>query len=317
MHNRTDIAPLGRIRRQRVERPSGSIETDREIARSHRLGACQLILAGRSFVGPLGRKPEPSAVVQAEIMTACLAHGICAFDTTCTAERIAFVRSLNACDFAMTDAQPIVWNFFGSTSGPLPGPSPWTESRWSEVMTDLSPWRGRPILVLHALDDLDADRSQISTAVRWKREGRVAALGFSPGSLTRWKDEQFEVMDFIVSDWTMASASNTKAIFASAHNRGLVTLGTSPITNDWEIDRLAKRLAIFEQRPMLDARARVADALLRFALASPEVDHVVTTMRSAEEVSGCFASASRGPLTAREVSWIEGLAKFSALKDQR
>ena len=275
----------------------------------------RFILGGHSFIAPLGRDAEPSPVEKGAIVAACLEHGIDVFDTTYAPERSQFAQAVTCCNAGSSvNACPILWNFFGGLTDPLPGPQPWTEARWTEALAELQPWTGRPNVVLHTVDDLTIDRQQIATVVRWKHEGRIGALGLWPGSLANWADDQVDALDFVVAPWNVASAGKSRPLFIAARERGLITVGTSPFTRGWEVDRLAKRLAIFEQRPVAEARSRVADALLRFAAFAPEVDHLIVAMRSSAYVTDNFASLERGPLSPHEQRWIDGLSRTMAVK---
>jgi aryl-alcohol dehydrogenase-like predicted oxidoreductase len=283
-----------------------------------RLCASPLILGGHSFIEPLGRDPEPSCEQKRAIVSGCLQRGMRLFDTTYAPERTELGRSLSSEPAEVRDAAcPIIWNFFGPMTDPLPEPCAWTEARLSEATADLRPWTGRPIVVIHALGEPAADRRQFEAVCGWKRDGRVAALGLWPGDLDGWSAEDVSALDFIVAPWNFASVVKTRPQFKLARARGLVTVGASPFTRGWEVDRLAKRLAVLEQRPVAEARMRVADALLRFAAFSPEVDHLIVAMREPDYVRANFDSLSRGPLTLREQRWIEGLGRTMSLKYQR
>lgn len=274
-----------------------------------------MILGGHSFIGPLGRDPEPSPAEKTAIVAACLGQGARVFDTTYACERVAFARAVSGCPArGRATARPIVWNFFGPLTDPLPEPSPWTEERLREAMAELSPWAGRPVLVVHAVGDVEVDQEQVACAARWKRQGRVAAVGVWPGRVSGWSRAEVDAVDFVVGPWNVACAGATRPIFVAARQRGLATVGTSPFTRGWEVDRLAKRLAVLEQRPVADARARVADALLRFAAFSPEVDHLIVAMRRSQYVKENFASLGRGPLTPLEHRWLAALARTAAVR---
>jgi len=280
-----------------------------------RLSPCRIILGGHSFIAPLGRDVEPSHSEKSAIVAACMLHGVRVFDTTYAPERAAFATALAAgASSELRTARPIIWNFFGPLTDPLPAPLPWNESRFCEALTELMPWKGPPGLVVHAVDNVEENRAQIEAAARWKREGRIAALGTWPDMLQGWSDETEPFLDFVVGPWNVASASKTRSMFEAARERGLVTVATSPFTRGWELDRLAKRLAVLEQRPITEARSRVADALFRFAAFAPEVDHLIVAMRSSSFVSDNFTSLARGPLTPQEHRRLAGLIRAAAVR---
>jgi aryl-alcohol dehydrogenase-like predicted oxidoreductase len=284
----------------------GPMSNGRRTHGGNGLAGSKLILGGHSFIGPLGSDAEASVGEQRAIVEACLAQGITVFDTTYAPERLAWARAISRCRQDERErATPIVWNFFGHVTDPLPGPLPWTSARWEEALRELSPWEGLPVVVVHELADRETNARQIDVVRKLKDEKRVTAVGHWPGKID-WSSADAQVWDFVVAPWNVKTARETRPVFQAARAAGRVTLGTSPFTRGWELDRLAQRCSETEHVTPDEARRTVADAMLRFSAFSEEVDHVVVAMRQAAYVERNLDSLRRGKLTAEEMQRISG-----------
>lgn len=265
--------------------------------------ASRLILGGHSFIGPLGADPAARPGEQADIVATCLEAGIRTVDTTYAPERLALGRAIAALPAARRpEVRPIIWNFFGPLDDPLPGPLPWTDERLALALAELAPWEGTPAVVIHSVGNADEDARQLQVVRSWWESGRIGEVGV-------WGDLDWAVggeglLGFVVAPFHPAAEGRTGPVFTTAHERGLLTLATSPFVRGWELERLANRLVATAGIDPGIARARMAAMLLRFTAHGPNVDRVIVAMRSASYVADNLAALRAGPLSRDETQWL-------------
>jgi aryl-alcohol dehydrogenase-like predicted oxidoreductase len=266
-----------------------------------------LILGGHSFIRQLGVEATPLAAEQRSIVAACLDHGIRGFDTTYQPERVALGNALASLG-RREAAIVIAWNFFTDfgPEGEVGGAAYCRPHHLSLMLEQLQTER-LDALVVHPLGQEREDRRQEELAQRWQAEGRVRWLGlWAPElpTLERYRDDnpyRFMVRPFNVAD--RASAE----VFAAGKEFGWEIVACSPFVRGWELERRLTKAAEAEATPPDALRARLADAMLRYALFESGADFLIVAMRRAEWVARNVASCRAGPLSEGERAWLEGL----------
>lgn len=265
-----------------------------------------LILGGHSFISQLGNDPRPTEAQTDALVAACLDGGITGFDTTYRPERIALGASLGRLK-RRAEAQIIVWNFFETFDDgePVGGARAYESADLDAILADLqTDWVDE--LVVHRVGDALADEKQESLAQSWKEAGRVGRLGtWAPG-----KESQFwprrALFDFVVEPHNLFTSQSAEKLEIYAQNGWEIT-AASPFVRGWQMEKLA---AIAGRDFGLDAenaRAKVADHLLRYSLFSPHVSRLIVAMRRETWVTKNLESAARGPLDEAEIDWLKAL----------
>lgn len=267
-----------------------------------------LVLGGHSFIAQLGNDLPAAEKAQAEIVGACLDHGIRWFDTTYQPERVALGRALKRLG-RRDEATLIAWNFF-KDFGPgeeVGGPSYYQPHHIDAMLEQLQVDR-IDCLVVHPLSDPDQNHRQEELAAAWQARGYVGQLGtWHPGPDAEAVYGLGNPYRFMVRPYNVTTGDAAPA-FAAAKRLGWQTLACSPFVRGWELDRLAQNAMRMGQGSQDDVRARLADHMLRYSLFQPDVDRLIVSIRRLEWVTANAASANAGPLSNEEVAWLQQAA---------
>lgn len=253
----------------------------------------RLVVGGHSFIPELGNDPAASFETQLALVSACLDRGINGFDTTYEAERVALGRVLDELG-RRSEARILAWNFFAdpSSGAYLVGPTPYRESHFDRMLEQLRTDR-IDLLVVHPAGSAEEHAKQVDVAQRWRDSGLVGALGTwapSEALLNRSPDPYA----FFVQPRNPTQPSTPLFSFGAVH--GWRGFATSPFNRGWLLDKLVAAAHAVEGVQPEEARAWLSDALLRFALFAPGVDHVIVGIRKLEWIERNRASLARGPL---------------------
>ncbi len=263
-----------------------------------------LILGGHSFIAQLGNDPRPTKKQTDAIVTACLDAGIRRFDTTYRPERIALGASLKRLR-RRSEAHLIAWNFFHlfDDDEPVGTEEALREGHLDEILDDFQT-DFLDELVVHPVFDVARQNQQESLAIGWKATQRVGRLGtWSPGEkLEEW--EHRTAYDFVVEPCNLFTPQAESRI-ALYHRLGLEVYGCSPFVRGWQLDKMVA--AAHRDLGPTEARARVADHLLRYALFQPHVAALIVAMRRTEWIAANLASVERGPLSSSQHDWLQSL----------
>jgi len=267
----------------------------------------RLVLGGHSFIQQLGNDPPTSQEEQVLIVQACLDAGITHFDTTYQPERTALGKALAALG-RRDEATIIAWNFFvdfvpgGRCGGPAPYQREHIDLMCEQLHTDRI-----DMLVVHGVDDEIQDARQEALAVSWREQGRVGRLGvWAPGADARSRFGIDSPYDFMVLPYNVTT-EGAAPVFAACRRLGWETLACSPFVRGWELDKLVLRATELHGGDETDHRHKLADLMLRYSLFAADVDRLIVAIRRVEWVSADVASASRGPLDDKEVTFLESL----------
>lgn len=274
----------------------------------------RLVVGGHSFISELGNDPAIDFGAQLEIVNTCLDHGITCFDTTYEPERLALGRIL--AELKRRDgAQIVAWNFFNdpATDAHLVAPRPFETGDTNLLLQQLRT-SVIDMLVVHPVNDAGANERQLDVVLRWQRDGLVRSLGtWAPGAHPAQRHAARNPYQFMVAPRNLAHPSAD--VFRASKDLGWRTFATSPFGRGWLLDNL---LAVATQDTPGDAaalRARLADAMLRFSLFCPDVDHVIVGIRKREWIAQNLRSVQAGPLSERERRWLFDLFdRLPALK---
>ncbi|GMV82006.1 MAG: hypothetical protein AMXMBFR7_31900 [Planctomycetota bacterium] len=257
----------------------------------------RLVVGGHSFIPELGNDPAVSFETQLALVSACLDSGINGFDTTYEAERVALGRVLDELG-RRSEARLLAWNFFAdpSSGAYLVGPTPYGEPHLDRMLQQLRTDR-IDLLVVHPAGSAEEHAKQVEVARRWRDAGRVGALGTwapSEALLNRSPDPYA----FFVHPRNPAQPSDQFFSTGAAH--GWRGFATSPFNRGWLLDTLVMAAHADEGVQPEEARTWLSDALLRFALFAPGVDHVIVGIRKLEWIERNRASLASGPLAENE-----------------
>ena len=266
----------------------------------------QLVVGGHSFIPELGNDPAIDFDMQLMIVNECLDQGINCFDTTYEPERIGLGRVLEKLG-RRDEAVVIAWNFFadGQTGEYLGRPDAYEaehiERMMGELRTDYI-----DMLVVHPVQDDAKNDEQGAMAQSWVEAGYVGRLGiWDPGDYLARQGGGDDPYDFMVMQrsiqWPNAE------VFRSSKARGWETFATSPFHRGWLLDKMVAVDAEHASEGPEAVRARIANALLRFSIHDPHVDHVIVGIRKKEWISRNLESMSMGPLSEGERRWLLGL----------
>lgn len=266
----------------------------------------QLVLGGHSFIPEMGNDSAIDFDTQLAIVNECLDQGINCFDTTYEPERVALGRILES--LARRDeAHVMAWNFFSDsrTGQYLVGPQPFVEAHMEKLLYQLRT-DYIDMLVVHPVGDDTEDKEQTEVAQSWLASGRIHSVGtWAPGNdpATQFgadHSHKFMVMPRNIEKPNAEPFRSCKAI-------GWQTFATSPFGRGWLLDRLVLIDVERTSESPESSRARIADALLRFSIHGPHVDHLIVGIRRKEWISRNLESVSRGPLSAAEGQWLSEL----------
>jgi aryl-alcohol dehydrogenase-like predicted oxidoreductase len=269
--------------------------------------AMPLVLGGHTFIHQLGNDPAASPDEQVAIVEACLNQGITWIDTTYQPERIALGSVLEKLG-RRDEAKIIAWNFFTPFE---PGDPVGTADYYQPGHIDVTLEQLRTsyvdCLIVHALDDPEANRRQEALAIEWRTKGYVRALGlWSPSPNTTESYRGANPYDCVMCPVNVTTG-DVKGALAEYENIGWEIFATSPFFRGWELDRMVERAQSLESDGESDLRSKLADRMLRYSLFYPHVDRVVVAMRRPDWVQRNIQSVQRGPLTSEELVWLERL----------
>ena len=270
-----------------------------------------LVLGGHSFIRELGNDPATEFDAQLDIVSRCLDAGITGFDTTYEPERAQLGRVLEELG-RTNEADIIAWNFFAhpKTGEYLGAPQPY-EPHHLELMLGQLRTDRIEFLVVHPVKDEAANRSQDEVVVSWLESGSAGALGtWAPGPdpAERFGAEDrysFAVLSRNPAGPNTASLEACKAL-------GWRTFATSPFGRGWLLDEFVELVTVDTGEDAGTARARLADAMLRYNLHCPHVDHTIVGIRKPEWIDADLAAVARGPLADEETAWLESLQRRAA-----
>ncbi|NLF39058.1 hypothetical protein GX586_06405 [bacterium] len=263
----------------------------------------QLVVGGHSFIPELGSDPSTDFDTQLEIVNECLDNGINCFDTTYEPERVALGRILETLG-RRDEAHIIAWNFFADpgTGRYLVGPQPFVEEHIGKLSDQLRT-DCIDMLVVHPVGDATTNRKQLYVAQSWVAAGRAGMLGtWAPSDDPATQFGMPNPYRFMVMPRNIRNPN--PAVFASCRRFGWETFATSAFNRGWLLDQL---VAVCEEQPgaaLQAARARVADALMRFSIHDPNVDHLIVGIRKKEWIGNNLESVEKGPLSAEEMRWL-------------
>jgi len=266
----------------------------------------RLVVGGHSFIAELGNDPAIGFDEQLALVAACLEAGITSFDTTYEPERVALGRVFAELN-QRPSAQIIAWNFFVDpyTGDHLVPCRPYQKSDLELLLAQLQS-EYIDLMVVHLVGDPRNDARQIDVVRAWKASGRVRTLGiWDPVEVSSQRFGGENAFDFMVFPRNFAQPSTE--VFSAARVRGWRTFATSPFGRGWLLDQLwsaASKQAGAEVGPL---RVRLADALLRFSLCHPYVDHLVVGIRKLCWIKQNLLSAGAGPLSDEELQWLRTL----------
>jgi aryl-alcohol dehydrogenase-like predicted oxidoreductase len=241
---------------------------------------------------------------QVAIVAACLDAGIRTFDTTYRPERVALGRCLRVLG-RRGEARIIAWNFFNDFQpcGDVSGPEAYRPEHIASMLADLQT-NFIDDLVIHPVGEPEENRRQESLAKEWQRRGLVGRLGiWHPGVDAEAAFPTGNPYAFMVRPWNLTTP-DAGPVFATCKRLGWENVACSPFVRGWELDRLIQILVMREGYAENKARARLADAMLRYSLFQPHVDRLIVAIRRVEWVRSNVESARRGPLAAPEISWL-------------
>ncbi len=276
----------------------------------HGRAPSKLVVGGHSFIAELGNDPAIDFGVQLEIVNTCLDSGITCFDTTYEPERLALGRILAELK-RRDDAQIVAWNFFSepATGAHLVAPRPFMAGDISLLLQQLGV-SSIDLLVVHPVDNAEANARQIEVALSWQQSGFVRSLGtWAPGAQPEKHYGASNPYQFMVAPRNLAQPGAD--VFRAGKALGWRTFATSPFGRGWLLDRL---LSVATQDAPGDAnalRARLADAMLRFSLFCSDVDHVIVGIRKREWIAQNLHSMEAGPLSESEMRDLLGLIERS------
>lgn len=231
--------------------------------------ANKLVLGGHSFIRQLGNDPEPSALEAERIVGTCLDSGITWFDTTYAPERTALGKAL--ADLGRRDeASVIAWNFFRHF-GPDDSPGGHEAYREGDIDTMLRELRTDRIdlLVVHPVEDPEAQDRQTMLAAKWLDLGKVRRLGtWMPPAATEPAPYSAVFAPYNVT------TPGAPLDFEGYKARGWETFATSPFVRGWALDQ-----TVLESGR---TKAEVAAEMLRYTALAPNVDRVAVAMRRVE-----------------------------------
>jgi aryl-alcohol dehydrogenase-like predicted oxidoreductase len=262
------------------------------------------VLGGHTFIEQLGNDPASGEREQAAIVEACLDHGITWFDTTYQPERVALGRALKALG-RRDEATILAWNFFTDfgPGQPVGGPDAYQPHHLALLLDQLQTDRIDG-LVVHPVTDPRQNQAQLDLARAWQAAGAVRLLGtWHPGVDAESAFEADNPYQFMVRPLNTTTRDAGPA-FAAARRLGWQTLACSPFARGWELDRLAANALRQGAASEEQARARLADHMLRNSLHHPDVDRLIVAMRKPEWVARNAASARAGPLSDDERAWL-------------
>lgn len=266
-----------------------------------------LVLGGHSFITELGSDPPATPDEQLALVAACLDQGIRWFDTTYEPERLALGRALEQLG-RRDEAVLIAWNFFGAFGPDGQGWHP-REYRPDDIDAMLEQFRTDRIdrLVVHDVPDPAANVRQRDLARQWQARGFVEQLGiWHPGADAEAVFGPGNPFGFMVRPYNVTTADAAEA-FAAARRLGWQTLACSPFVRGWELDKLVARAVEREGLAPVEARARLAEHMLRDSLCRPNVDRLIVAMRRPAYVAQNVQAARRGPLGEDERRWLASL----------
>ena len=273
-----------------------------------------LILGGHSFISQLGNDPPASEEERQRIVESCLEHGIRWFDTTYQPERVALGNALNALG-RRDEATILAWNFFTDFSpGDLVGEAEYYRPEHIEIILGELRTAYVDCLVMVPLDDPNENQRQEELLIEWQSKGYVRSLGLwisDPLLIERYRYRnpfRFAIRPFNIT------TEDAPPIFAACKGSGWETVATSPFVRGWELDRRIAEASLRGYGNAESLRPTLADLMLRFSLFQSDVDRVIVAMRKAEWVSCNIASVSKGPLSAEELRWLEGLRGLTPKK---
>jgi aryl-alcohol dehydrogenase-like predicted oxidoreductase len=266
-----------------------------------------LILGGHSFIAQLGSDPFAREDEQIAIVSACMDAGITTFDTTYRPERLALGRCLRSLG-RRAEARIIAWNFFHNFAPgeEVGGPEAYRPEHIDAMLADL----GSDFvddLVIHAVNDPRENDRQRDLAMEWQRQGLVRRLGvWHPGTDAKTVYGSINPYAFMVRPWNLTTPEAAPA-FAACKQLGWENIACSPFVRGWELDRLVQNLVLRAECDEDEARPRVADAMLRYALFQPDVDRLIVAIRRTAWVEANAQSVRRGPLSQTERNWLLSL----------
>lgn len=268
----------------------------------------QLILGGHSFIPELGTDPATDFDEQLQIVNDCLDAGITCIDTTYEPEREQVGRVLEELG-RRDEAKIIAWNFFrdAGTGEYLIGPKPYEEQHIEIMLQQLRTDR-IDFLVVHPVRDEAADRRQEDVAVAWRERGFVGQLGtWHPAENPAGGFGTGNPYAFMVEPRNPGTKNAN--VFRAARGTGWRTFATSPFSRGGLLDEFVELAAVSSDNPTDELRGELADALLRFALHEPNVDHLIVQMRKPEWITANLRSAAKGPLAEDEMDRLLDLQR--------
>jgi aryl-alcohol dehydrogenase-like predicted oxidoreductase len=280
-----------------------------EISEMSQKSENRLMLGGHSFIKQLGNDPLACENEQQSIVESCLNHGIGWFDTTYQPERIALGKALRALG-RRAEATIFAWNFFTTfSSNDSVGEAEYYRPEHLKIILNELGTDYVDCLVMVPLSDPEENRRQEELLMQWQAEGYVNALGLwisDPRLVEQYRHQnpfRFAIRQFNIT------TSDGPQIFAACKTLGWETLAASPFMRGWELEMRVVQASIRRHTDAESLRPIVADLMLRFSLFQRDVDRVIVAMRKAAWIGCNVTSASKGPLTANELRWLEGLGE--------
>jgi aryl-alcohol dehydrogenase-like predicted oxidoreductase len=271
----------------------------------------QLIVGGHSFIPELGNDPALDSDSQLDLVDSCINAGISSFDTTYEAERIA-LGAILATLKRRDEACIIAWNFFSdrATGDYLVPPRAYQQSDIDVLCSQLQA-EYIDLLVVHPVESQSDNERQIDVARTWLAAGHVRALGvWAPGPIPQERFKPHNAFKFMVTPRNIAEPNDEA--FQAGKQMGWRTFATSPFGRGWLLDKLLAIAAARDSSPehasdQHTLRTKLADAMLRFSLHAPYVDHLIVGIRKERWIQQNLESAQRGPLEKPERDWLLGL----------
>ena len=268
----------------------------------------RLVLGGHSFIPEMGNDPATDFATQLAIVNTCLDSGIGCFDTTWEPERLALGHVLQELG-RRDEAQIIAWNFFTDpiTGMYVVGPSPYRPSDIDRMLSQLRTNR-IDFLVVHPVIGEEETLQQLEVARSWLRSGYVGSLGtWDPPATPKERFGAENSFEFMVAARNVAQPNS--AVFQSCKEFGWRTFATSPFNRGWLLDELIA-VAVDQHHDSPNVlRARLSDALIRFSIHSPDVDHLIIGIRKTAWIDSDLRSVSKGPLSPEETHWLLDLTE--------
>lgn len=263
----------------------------------------RLIIGGHTFISELGNDPAIDFDAQCEVVSACLDAGINAFDTTYEPERVALGRILDTLK-RRDEAWITAWNFFNAGDQHLVPPRGFIAGDMDVLLNQMQTDH-IDLLVVHPVKDEAENARSFEVACEWLAAGQVKALGvWEPGVELERLAADPKHFSYLFAPRNIANPNDAQ--LSAGRRAGFRNCATSPFGRGWLLDKLLD-VAAQEASDREALRARLADALLRFSLHRPDVDHVVIGIRKREWIAPNLASASRGPLSVGELQWLREL----------